>query len=81
MPYDALFFDELKHVKIVKHVPNMRFMVEDRYRYALDIANMGYRVYFLKNDEYMFPEDSLDSVMVVKDLSEILRYERMANHV
>ncbi len=85
--YDDLYFEEDKHLKILKHFPNLSFMVEDNDKYARQVAKEGYRVFLLKEktlefigrSEIMIDEkgkeiiEKLDIVPVQK-LNDIIQY-------
>lgn len=43
--FDAIIWDEDKHLKIIKQFPNMEFMIEDTPSIALEVAKAGYPVY------------------------------------
>lgn len=45
IPFDAIIWDEQKHLKIIKQFPNMEFMVEDTPEIAMEVAKAGYPVY------------------------------------
>ena len=48
--YDAIYFEEDKHLKILKQLPNLSFIIEDNPDYAKQIAEQGYRVFLLDNE-------------------------------
>ena len=48
--YDAIYFEKDKHLKILKQLPNLSFIVEDNPDYAKQIAEQGYRVFLLNNE-------------------------------
>ena len=47
--YDAVYFDKVKHIKILKQLPNLSFIIEDNPEYAKQIAAQNYKVYLLPN--------------------------------
>lgn len=76
--YDALFFDELKHVRIFEYIKKIKFMVEDNPKYAEDIARMGYKVYLLNGpliDAYKCLIDA--KVILVGELLDIFELEKI----
>ena len=48
--YDAIYFEKDKHLKILKQLPNLSFIIEDNPDYAKQIAEQGYRVFLLDNE-------------------------------
>jgi uncharacterized HAD superfamily protein len=76
LPYDLLFFDELKHLKITKVIPNIKFMVEDRKEYVDEIAKLGYKVYFLERKSWD-PFEDYTNIISVKELDKILKHEKI----
>jgi len=54
--YDALYFERDKHLTILKLLPNIRFMIEDNFKYAEHIAKQGYKVYLLDDFEKTLPK-------------------------
>lgn len=48
--FDGIVFDKEKHLKIIKEFPNLNFMVEDDIDIAIEIAKLGYKIYFKVND-------------------------------
>jgi len=47
--YDSLYFEENKHLKILKFLPNMSFIIEDDLKYAIQISEQKYKVYLLSS--------------------------------
>lgn len=45
--YDAVLWDQHKHVRIIEQFPQLSFMVEDNPRIASQVASLGYRCYLL----------------------------------
>ncbi len=70
--YDALYFEEDKHLKILRVLPNMSFMIEDDPKFAKQIAEQNYDVYLL-TDEVMHGEKH---IITVKDLKRIIEIRK-----
>jgi len=70
--FDAIIFDENKHMKIIKEFPTMEFMIEDNTHIAKSIANQGYKV-FLKNCNLKNLNET-KNIQPFKTLLDILNY-------
>jgi len=73
--YDDVYFEEDKHLKILRHFPRLKFMIEDNERFASQVARAGYRV-FLFNQNPTEEIQKNKSVVCVKSLKEIEQYIR-----
>lgn len=69
----GILFDEEKDRKILKSMPNLRFLIDDNRLFANDVASAGYRVYLLSN-KYNEGETH-KNVIRIKELKEVLDYE------
>jgi hypothetical protein len=47
--FDDLYFDENKHLTILKKFPKLKFMVEDKKEYVEQVAREGYRVFYIQD--------------------------------
>ena len=66
---DAIIFDEDKNYRAIRDFPNMKFMVEDNGKFAMNIANLGYKVYLI--DKPYNQEISHENISRIKSLEEI----------
>jgi len=74
--YDAIYFEKDKHLKILKHLPQLSFIIEDNEEYAKQISDLNYVVFLLneKDDERINAKyKDVSSMLVVKDLIEITK--------
>jgi FMN phosphatase YigB (HAD superfamily) len=77
--FDDLYFEENKHLTILKKFPNLKFMVEDNLKYVKQVANEKYKVFWFEpmlNGKYLLPLPGLDdrlpkNVMRVRSFEEI----------
>ena len=76
--YDALYFEKDKHLKILKQLPNLSFIIEDNPDCAKQISEQGYRVFLLDNEHEDESEKTLreklksnSMIAQVKKLSDI----------
>lgn len=73
--FDAIIWDEEKHLKIIKKFPNMEFMVEDTPEIALEVAKAGYPVYVPSGEANKnFDLDSHENIYGIKSLEDLLIY-------
>lgn len=74
--FDDIYFEEHKHLKILKHFPKLSFMVEDNKDYAFQVAKEGYRVYLLSKEKVETERQPFrnTNVMIVNSLHEILKH-------
>jgi hypothetical protein len=70
--YDAVYWDEKKHIKILKELPDLKFIVEDNTKFANEIAQEGYEV-FLINRQYNLYDKTHDDVVRIDKLSQSLK--------
>ena len=79
--YDAVYFEKDKHIKILKQLPNLSFVIEDNPEYANQIASQGYKVYLLPNiseekSETRIRESLSDkNIIHVESLNKIIEIE------
>jgi|TARA_Y100000310_G_C20701999_1_gene830848 uncharacterized HAD superfamily protein/dimeric dUTPase (all-alpha-NTP-PPase superfamily) len=66
---DAIIFDEDKNYRAIRDFPHMQFMVEDNGKFAMNIANLGYKVYLI--DKPYNKGINHDKIIRVKSLKEI----------
>lgn len=66
--FDAIYFEKEKHLKIIKQLPQLSFIIEDDVENAEQIAKAGYNVYLLNNQI----DKSISNVTVVDSLSNII---------
>lgn len=76
--YDDLYFEENKHLKILKHFPNLKFMIEDNRKYAEQVANAGYKVFLLSNN--MWYAAGVERLKE-KDIYTVSSLEQIKNYV
>jgi uncharacterized HAD superfamily protein len=70
--YEAILFDESKHIKIVKEFPKLRFMVEDSRNIANEVGAWGYKCFLIDN---IYNQGDLEkNVIRVKSFKEILEH-------
>ncbi len=72
--YDAIYFEKDKHIKILKELPHLSFLIEDDLEYAKQISNLGYKVYLLYDSKI---EDNVENknIVVVNNLTDIKKHE------
>lgn len=73
MPYDSILFDEQKNMKILKELPNLKWMVEDNARFANSVAAAGYQCYIVGN----CPKPLHPAVTRAINLQDILKMEKI----
>lgn len=82
--YDAIYFEKDKHIKILKQLPNLSFIIEDNPEYAKQIAAQGYKVYLLPNESEEQEEtevrESLSNknIIHVESLNNVVENEHSA---
>ena len=69
--YDAVYFEKDKHIKILKELSHLSFIVEDDLEYAKQISKLGYKVYLLNNSKV---KDK--NIVQINNLIEIKKYEK-----
>lgn len=72
IPFDAIIWDEEKHIKIIKEFPNLEFMIEDTPSIANEVADEGYKVFLPtgpNNDNY---SNYNANIIRVNSLKEII---------
>jgi hypothetical protein len=73
--FDAIIWDEQKHIKIINKFPNMEFMIEDTPSIARDVAREGYTVFMPKGPNNELGDFGLHPKIVeVDDLLQIFKY-------
>lgn len=72
--FDDLYFEENKHIKILKFFPKLEFMIEDNPKYAKQVAKEGYIVFLLSNKDISKQINLSEekNVIHVKSLQEII---------
>jgi uncharacterized HAD superfamily protein len=58
--YDAVYWDSEKHVRILKDVPFLKFMVEDNPQIAMEVSSLGYKCFLINrpyNMHTLIPSD------------------------
>ena len=75
--YDALYFEKDKHIKILKELPNLSFIIEDNPEYAKQISEQGYRVFLLDNPHESESEKELREKL--KENGMITRIEKLSD--
>jgi dimeric dUTPase (all-alpha-NTP-PPase superfamily) len=80
--YDAVYFDKDKHIKILKQLPNLSFIIEDNPEYSEQIASQGFKVYLLPNECDSSSEAKIretlknkENISQINNLLEIKNYE------
>lgn len=68
--YDAVYFEKDKHIKILKELSHLSFIVEDDIDYAKQISGLGYKVYLLNREKI---KDK--NIIQINNLIEIKKYE------
>lgn len=72
--YDAILFDDAKHVKIVKEFPKLKFMVEDSRVISNEVGAWGYKCYLINN---IYNQGDLNkNVIRVERLDEVIQTEK-----
>lgn len=78
--YDAVYFEKNKHIKILKNIPNLSFIIEDNPVYAKQIAEQNYKVYLLTNksedlSKNSFREKLKTNAMIIpiKKLTDVIK--------
>jgi len=69
--YDAVYWSEEKHVRILRDVPFLKFMVEDNPVIANEVASLGYKV-FLINRPYNIDIKVQNNIERINNLLEII---------
>ncbi len=82
IPYDAVYFEKDKHIKILRQLPNLSFIIEDNPEYAKQISDQKYKVYLLPNVSETPSETNLreklkgrENIIQINNLIEIKNYE------
>jgi hypothetical protein len=72
--FDAIIWDENKHLKIIKEFPNLSFLVDDSNDVAIEVAKEGYNVFEIVNKGHniLIPSDLNDKIKFVHNLQEII---------
>jgi uncharacterized HAD superfamily protein len=73
IPYDAVYFEKDKHIKILKELPHLSFIIEDDFECAKQISDLGYQVYLLQES---IDENKVENknITTVNNLREIYEY-------
>lgn len=66
--YDALYFEKDKHIKILKRIPNISFILEDDVEYAKEVSQLNYKVFLLTNKEVRFDKN----IIKIRTLQDML---------
>jgi 5'(3')-deoxyribonucleotidase len=66
--FDALYFEKDKHIKILKEIPHMSFMIEDDIDYAKQVSDLKYKVYLLSETKL-----ENENITVVNNLFDIIK--------
>jgi len=72
--FDAIIWDEEKHLKIIHEFPNMKFMIEDTPKIADEVASEGYKVFVPTgplNEKYALYDKNItrvDDLLTIIDL-------------
>jgi uncharacterized HAD superfamily protein len=69
LQYDAIIWDEDKNYSVIKDFPNIDYMVEDNPKFAINIANLGYKVYLV--DKIYNQNCQHENITRIKSLKEI----------
>lgn len=73
--FDAIIWDEEKHIKIIKKFPNMEFMIEDTPSIALEVAKAGYPVYIPTGENNKDFDTSIHpNLYRINGLEDLLKY-------
>ena len=48
--FDDIYFEEDKHLKILKYFPELKFMIENDMRYVEQVVREGYKVFYLNEE-------------------------------
>lgn len=70
--YDAVYFERDKHIKILKQLPHLSFIIEDDLDYAKQISELDYKVYLL-SDSKIEDDKENKNIVVVNNLFEIIK--------
>jgi len=76
--YDAVYWDSEKHVRILRDVPFLTFIVEDNPNIANEVASLGYSVYLLSRP---YNKDSYisENIVRINNLLEIISHLQEAS--
>jgi hypothetical protein len=69
--YDAILWDQEKHIRIIEQLPFLKFMVEDNPKVAFEVASLGYQVYLIDRPYNKF-DNSRQKITRVSDLMDII---------
>lgn len=72
--YDAVYFERDKHIKILKELPHLSFIIEDDLDYAQQISKLGYKVYLLYDSKIENKVEN-ENIIIINDLTEIKKHE------
>jgi hypothetical protein len=70
--FDAIIWDEVKHLKIIKEFPNLEFMIEDTPEIAIEVAKEGYKVFMPSGPNNQKTAITEKNITVVDNLKHIL---------
>ena len=79
--YDSLYFEENKHLKILKFLPNMSFIIEDDMKYAKQIAEQKYKVYLLSSEKINMHDKYICKIDNLKEMINILKNEETTGKI
>lgn len=76
--YNVIFWDKNKCNKIIKEIPQIRFLIEDEIGQALSVAQSGYKVFLLKSEfsnhveheNIIRVKNNLDLINKIKEMEE-----------
>lgn len=74
--FDAIIWDEVKHLKIIKEFPKLKFMIEDTPKIANEVASEGYTVFMPlgPNNVDSKKEDLHPNIIRIDNLDQIFKY-------
>lgn len=75
--YDAIYFEKDKHLKILKQIPNLSFIIEDNPVYAKQISEQGYRVFLIGNEHEEKSEEKIRDSL--KDNGMVAHIEKLSD--
>ena len=72
--FDAIIWDEVKHVKIIREFPDLEFMIEDTPSIANEVADEGYKVFMPTNPNNEKYTNYNSNIIRIDNLTTILDY-------
>lgn len=80
--YDAVYFEKNKHIKILKELPHLSFVIEDDLECARQISDNDYQVYLLSKAEITtFTEKQYKNLNIFKNLTDLICEIKKDEHI